>query len=420
MEQEKSIKKNLLKNTFINFLIFTVILLLFDIIIYNQVTTSLLKDVDEQLKNSEKIFSDGLRQEGREPREDRQIDRKEDEVSPRIINIVRDENGEIQDTARLGNLADFSDDIKFDSSNLNNIYNLKINGIYNYRAINIKIDADGTTMYMQILMNIDAETNTMDNIANILILATVILILISIVVSYILSKRNIKPIIEMYNKQTEFVQNASHELRTPLTIIQAKQELLLKNPNEKIIDRSEDINLTLKETRRLTKMIKELMDLARADEGIYKIEKEDINIDNLINDVISPYKDLANLQNKQFNLDLNYKKTIKGNRNKLTELLIIILDNAIKYTAENDKIEIKTSVKDRKCLIEIVDTGIGVDEKDINYIFDRFYRADKARSKETGGTGLGLSIAQTIVKMHDGTIKAIKTEPKGLTIQIKI
>lgn len=94
--------------------------------------------------------------------------------------------------------------------------------------------------------------------------------------------------------------------------------------------------------------------------------------------------------------------------------------NAIKYTAENDKIEIKTSVKDRKCLIEIVDTGIGVDEKDINYIFDRFYRADKARSKETGGTGLGLSIAQTIVKMHDGTIKAIKTEPKGLTIQIKI
>ncbi len=418
METEKYIKRNLVKNTIINFIIFTIILLLFDIIIYNQVTGSLLKNVDEQLKNSERIFLSRPNNDNKEPRNGRELE--DEDFSPRLINIIKDENGEIEDTQGLGNLADFSDDIKFDKNNLNNIYNLKINNIYNYRAINIKINADGSQKYMQILINIDGETTTMSNIISILVLATIILILISIVVSYILSKRNIKPIVKMYNKQTEFVQNASHELRTPLTIIQAKQELLLKSPNAKIIDKSEDINLTLKETKRLTKMIKELMDLARADEGNYKIDKSDVYIDKLIEEVTLPYKELANIQDKEFILDLNYNGAIKGNRNKLIELIIIILDNAIKYTTAGDKIEIKTYSKDRKCCIEIKDTGIGVDEKDIKYIFDRFYRADKARSKETGGTGLGLSIAQTIVKMHSGTIKATHTKPKGLTILIKM
>ncbi len=395
METEKYIKRNLVKNTIINFIIFTIILLLFDIIIYNQVTGSLLKNVDEQLKNSERIFLSRPNNDNKEPRNGRGLE--DEDFSPRLINIIRDENGEIEDTQGLGNLADFSTDIKFDKNNLNNIYNLKINNIYNYRAINIKVNADGSQKYMQILINIDGETTTISNIISILVLATIILILISIVVSYILSKRNIRPIVKMYNKQT-----------------------VLKSPNAKIIDKSEDINLTLKETKRLTKMIKELMDLARVDEGNYKIDKSDVYIDKLIEEVTLPYKELANIQDKEFLLDLNYNGAIKGNRNKLIELIIIILDNAIKYTTAGDKIEIKTYSKDRKCCIEIIDTGIGVDEKDIKYIFDRFYRADKARSKETGGTGLGLSIAQTIVKMHGGTIKATHTKPKGLTILIKI
>ena len=418
MDQGKNIKRNLLKNTFINFVIFAFILLLFDLIIYNQVTSSLLRDVDEQLKNSERIFLNKPPEDERGHQGNREISNRE--FSPRIINILRNIDGEIEDVQNLGNLADFASDIKFDKNNLNNIYNLKNNNIYNYRAINIKVNEDGTEKYMQILINIDAETSTISNIINILILATIILIIISILVSYILSKRNIKPIIKMYNKQTEFVQNASHELRTPLTIIQAKQELLLKNPNAKIIDKSEDINLTLKETKRLTKMIKELMDLARADDGNYQIEKAEIDIDSLIKDVALPYMELANIQEKELKLTLNYNKKINRNKNKLSELIIIILDNAIKYTSKKDMIEIKTYQKDKKCCIEIIDTGIGVDEKDIKYIFDRFYRADKARSKETGGTGLGLSLAQTIVKMHGGIIKASHTNPKGLTILIKL
>ena len=99
----------------------------------------------------------------------------------------------------------------------------------------------------------------------------------------------------LYEKQTEFVQNASHELRTPLTIIQAKQELLLTEPNKKIIEKSEDINLTLKETRRLIKLIKELMELARADNKKIKIEKQSTDINELIKEIVKPYVELAKI-----------------------------------------------------------------------------------------------------------------------------
>ena len=115
----------------------------------------------------------------------------------------------------------------------------------------------------------------------------------------------------LYEKQTEFVQNASHELRTPLTIIQAKQELLLTEPNKKIIEKSEDINLTLKETRRLIKLIKELMELARADNKKIEIEKQSTDINELIKEIVKPYVELATIQNKKLKLELEYNKKIQ-------------------------------------------------------------------------------------------------------------
>ena len=267
---------------------------------------------------------------------------------------------------------------------------------------------------------IDGEEKTLDNLLNTLILGTVVLITISIVASYILSKRMMTPIYKSHKKQTEFVENASHELRTPLTIIQAKQELLLQEPESKIIDKSEDINLTLKETRRLSKMIKELMDLARSDSNKYVLDKEKIDIDKLVEEVAKPYKEYAELENKKMELNLNYNKEINIDKNKISELMIILLDNAIKYTEENDTITISTYSKDGKCNIEVADTGIGISDEGLKRVFDRFYREDKARNRETGGTGLGLSIAHTIVTRHKGSIKAMHNSPKGTVFLVRI
>lgn len=306
------------------------------------------------------------------------------------------------------------------SANLEKIYNLQIDNQYNYRVINFETTKNDETIYIQVLANVDGEAGTLENMKNTLILGTIVLVLISMIASYILSKRAMRPMIIAYEKQTEFVQNASHELRTPLTIIQAKQELLLIEPNKKIIEKSEDINLTLKETRRLSKLIKELMELARADNKKIKIEKQSTDINELIKEIVKPYVELAEIQNKKLKLELEYNKKIQINQNKINELFVILLDNSLKYTNEGDTITIRTYAKDGKCNIEVQDTGIGISKEGIKHIFERFYREDKARSRQTGGNGLGLAIAQNIVTLHKGTIKAEHNNPKGTVIKIKI
>lgn len=432
MSEEKRMKRSLLKNMLFSFIIFTILFLIFDLIIYNQISVSLYKDIDKELYMQIEKYDKELKEEQNTSSEKvenskKQKSEKKDyynskSLNPRIIYIVRDENGEIVNKEAIGKIYEkYSDDIVFNKEKLKEVYSVNLDNKYNYRGLNFEsTDEEGNKIYVQLLANVDGEEKTLSNLLNMLVIGTAILITISILASYILSKRMMLPIYKAYKRQTEFVENASHELRTPLTIIQAKQELLLQEPESKIIDKSEDINLTLKETRRLTKMIKELMALARSDSNEYVLNKEDFNIDELILEIVKPYKDYAELENKKIELNLTYKKEIKADKNKITELLIILLDNAIKYTGENDTITIKTYSKEGKCNIEVADTGIGISDEGLKRIFDRFYREDKARTRETGGTGLGLSIAHTIVTRHKGSIKAMHNTPKGSIFLVKI
>ena len=428
MSEEKKMKRNLLKNMLFSFIVFAILLLIFDFIIYNQISISLYKDIDKELY-MQKAKYDGEKQSEKPTNmvDTNKNSGKKDyynikNLNPRIILVLRNENGEITNKEALGKIYEkYSDTIPFNNKNLMQIYNLKLDDKYNYRALNFETtNDDGKTTYIQLLANVDGEEKTLNNLLQMLIIGTIILDTISILASYILSKKMMMPIYNAYKRQTEFVANASHELRTPLTIIQAKQELLLQEPESKIIDKSEDINLTLKETRRLSKMIKELMALARSDSNEYVLNKEEVNIDKLIQEIVKPYKDYAELEKKTIKLELNYKREIKVDKNKITELLIILLDNAIKYTGENDTITIKTYSKDGKCNIEVADTGIGISDEGLKRVFERFYREDKARTREKGGTGLGLSIAHTIVTRHKGSIRAMHNKPKGTVFLVRI
>jgi two-component system sensor histidine kinase CiaH len=209
-------------------------------------------------------------------------------------------------------------------------------------------------------------------------------------------------------------------LRTPLTIIQTKQELLLQEPEKKIIDKSEDIMLTLNEAKRLSKMTKDLMLLANADSNRVELAKEEVKFDDFISNLAMPYIDFATMEDKTIKLDLNYKDTVKIDVNKIHQLIVILLDNAIKYTKQDDTITIHTYSKDGKCVIEVKDTGIGISDEGLKHVFERFYREDKARSRKTGGTGLGLSIAEYIVALHKGSIKISHNEPNGTIVTVKL
>lgn len=178
--------------------------------------------------------------------------------------------------------------------------------------------------------------------------------------------------------------------------------------------------LTLNEAKRLSKMTKDLMLLARADSDKIELNKEEVYLDEFIQRIALPYIDFANVEEKNIKLDLAYKEVIKIDVNKIHQLMVILLDNAIKYTKPKDIITIHTYCKDAKAVIEVKDTGIGISDEGLKHVFERFYREDKARTRKTGGTGLGLSVAEYIVTSHKGTIKIMHNEPKGTIVTIKL
>ena len=162
------------------------------------------------------------------------------------------------------------------------------------------------------------------------------------------------------------------------------------------------------------------MELASNDSKEQKLNKEKFSLDNEIKSMINLYKEVAKTENKTLKLNLEYKEEIFADANKIKELLVILLDNSIKYTEPKDEIEVKTYKKDNKCFIEVIDTGIGISKESIDHIFERFYREDKSRTRSKGGMGLGLSIAYNIVELHKGTIKVDKTRQKGTRIIVRL
>lgn len=440
MSEQDRFKGQIIKHTLYNISAFTIIFLIFGILVFFLVRNITFSSVDLTLKESANLYLEtensiqGLsdyffetRGVGKEEFES-SINAIRDYVlarkitNPKVIVIIRDKNKNVLNEEDLGrSYHEYLTQLNFNDKLLNKIYNIRINNTYNYRSINLELYPDtDNTRYVQLLINVDSENELVAHYFDIITVAILAGITMSIVASYILSKKTLVPIADTLKKQMEFVQNASHELRTPLTIIQAKQELLLEEPDAKIIDKSEEIMLTLNETKRLTKLTKDLMTLARADENKIKLKKEKTDIDELIEGLAKPYIEMAELAEKKINLNLQYNEEVSIDASKIYQVLVILLDNAIKYTEKGDAIEILTYSKEGKFTLEVRDTGIGISDEAITHIFDRFYREDKARNRETGGSGLGLSIADVIVKAHNGTIKASHNKPKGTIFTIKL
>lgn len=221
--------------------------------------------------------------------------------------------------------------------------------------------------------------------------------------------------------QTEFVQNASHELRTPLAVIQTTGELLLDSPNSRIVDRFEDVNAITSETKRLARLVDNLMELSLGDAGRSSLDASAVNLDALVREACAAYEDFATLQDKRLEVETGSRETIEADADKLRQLLGIVLDNALKYTAPGDEITVRTRASGPKqCVVEVADTGCGIDPEDLAHVFERFYRADKARSRETGGYGLGLSLAQHIVEAHGGSIALEPNEPRGTVVVVTL
>ena len=211
-----------------------------------------------------------------------------------------------------------------------------------------------------------------------------------------------------FNQQKQFVEDASHELRTPLQIIQGHLNLIQRWGKKDPDILEESLNISLEEINRITKLVEELLLLTKDDSRLTdnQTEKVDVNeeIKNRIHSLQQIHPDYQ--FNFSSNLDFIY---LDINSFHLEQILLIFLDNAIKYDTQNKHVSIATKLINNQVLIKITDRGMGIPQADQAHIFDRFYRVDKSRSRQQGGNGLGLSIAHKMVKLYNGRI-SVKSE----------
>lgn len=223
-------------------------------------------------------------------------------------------------------------------------------------------------------------------------------------------------------KRQEFVSNASHELKTPLSSIKLISDSLLNVPDapkEMVDEFLTDMNV---QVERLTRIVDKLLTLTRMDSAsnISKMEFAVTDLTELCANITKALRPLA--EQKHIELEYNPELTVysKIERDRMWEAIYNVLDNSIKYTREDGKVTMNLSKDENNVIIEIKDTGIGIASDEVYKIFDRFYRVDKARARETGGTGLGLSIALTAVELHGGNIQVESEEGVGSTFRIII
>ncbi|MGT2702877.1 sensor histidine kinase [Streptococcus parauberis] len=313
---------------------------------------------------------------------------------------------------------------KLNPHQLNKIVTQKKTNFYGhdekFHTVTIKVQSNNypAVSYLSAVANVDQLDRANERYENIIILVMSIFWLISIFASIYLAYWSRKPIVESFEKQKSFVENASHELRTPLAVLQNRLESLFRKPNETILENSEAIASSLEEVRNMRILTTNLLNLARRDDGI-DVKKEEIGA-SFFDPIFENYKLIAEengIKFQSFN-EVSYK--FVTDKALLKQLITILFDNAVKYTAENGNIVILVKTTEKSLLLRVSDNGIGISNSDKERIFDRFYRVDKARTRQIGGFGLGLALAKQIVVTLKGDITVKDNFPQGTIFQVKL
>ncbi len=220
--------------------------------------------------------------------------------------------------------------------------------------------------------------------------------------------------------RNQFVSNASHELKTPLATMKIMIESLIYQPEMEQDLRTEfltDVNL---EIDRLTRIVSELLTLVHADSHSMKLDREKMSLSAVVKEIAHRLEPLAEQKKQKLSLQLLDSADMFADRQKLQQVVYNILDNAVKYTQESGQVDVTLQRVGRDAVLTVSDNGPGIPRDSLPHVFDRFYRVDRARSRESGGTGLGLSIAQQIVTLHGGAIRVESEEGKGATFTVEL
>ena len=327
-----------------------------------------------------------------------------------------------------------------------------------YRVYHLPLDFGGQKYDLSVARSLEDQTEFLSRLRSIFFVSVPLTVLFAALGGYFLAKKSFAPIAQMsrraseigaanlherlpvnnekdelgdlaqvfnrllerlensFEQQRRFMADASHELRTPLAIVRGESEIAISKQRSNN-DYRESLAVVHDESKRLTRIVEDLFTLARADAGQIALVPANFYLDELIAESVRAVQILAQKRNIEFEFSADREMPVRGDEQLLRRLFVNLFDNAIKYNRTDGKVSVTAHIEKNSYRILIADTGAGIDESEKSKIFQRFYRADRARSRSaetlTSGAGLGLSIALWIAELHRGTIEIISTNDSG-------
>jgi len=270
---------------------------------------------------------------------------------------------------------------------------------------------------MQVAQPISWVGDSLSGLVRQLVLASLIGILLGALASLLMATRSLRPISRAFQRQREFVADASHELRTPLTLIRTNVDAWLRRSNGQTRTYAHSI---VQEVEQLNRIVGDLTTLALADARQLRLDPKPVELNEVVRGLITQATPLADERGVQLRPDLNGGVRVDADLVRVRQLLLILIDNALTHTPSGGEVSVGVMRHNGRAHVTVTDTGEGIPTSDLPHIFDRFYRADKARTRENGGSGLGLAIAKSIVDAHKGEIAVTSTEGKGTEVAISL
>ncbi|XJZ28780.1 sensor histidine kinase [Bacillota bacterium Lsc_1132] len=402
-------QKTHIRLTAIISLVFIVLISILGSIVYFYTQHQLYKDVNRSLIDAVGRFQ----QQDPPPREGFQPLQRRD---PRVVTLFWNEKKQLLKENReadlfLGNEKQILPKVK------NHLTDIDV-GDFAFRYLAVKVNTNIGEVTVQAIRNINSEKELLDRLLVIMLVGVGIGILCAVGAGYFLAGKALIPIKKAWQKQQQFVSDASHELRTPLAVIQSKTDVLFRTPTKTIQEQILDISTISNEARRLSKLVANLLTLARSDSDQIEVKKTLFLLDELLKEIQLQYEDIVEFQGKKLLIEARESIPFFADKERIHQLIVILLDNAIKFTNDGGKIKLSCAQMGSSILLKIEDNGIGIAKEDVGKIFDRFYQGDKSRTNAEG-TGLGLSIAKWIIEKHHGKTKVNSTPGEGTAIEIQ-